>query len=140
MPDVLDKYRRAAAESRKIDIQTVEGQPYKAFEAAPTPQRRLDLRPAYDAQRILSYVYLVDIVHAGGVMVGLSFSTPQAWVSITGENLEELVALLREERITAIQQHVPDWHQKPEADQPYIESLLITEPGKRTRNTPPPKH
>ena len=136
--NLLDKYRRIAGEAYP-KIETLKGQPYKAFESAAVAQRRFDLRPGYDAQRIVSYGYLTDIVHAGAVIIGLSFSVPLLSVEIKGRNLQQLIELLREERITVIQEHVSEWHEKPQPDQPVVESLQITEPGKRS-NAAPKKH
>ena len=139
MSRTLDKYRQGVRQERKAQrptIETVEGKPYKAFESATHAQRRLDLRAGYDAQRIVSYGYLTDIVHAAGRIIGLSISVPQLSIEIKGRNLQELVDLLREERVTAIQEHITEWHEKPGLGQPVVESLQIIEPGKRSKSAP----
>ena len=136
--NVLDKYRKAQQDTLKVE--TVEGTPYKAFEVAATPQRRIDLRPGYDAQRIVNYGYLFEISHAAGMMIGLMFSVPLLSVEIRGRNLQGLVDALREDKVFAIQEFIPDWHKKPEAGEPIIEKLKITGRGGSTEKPPKPKH
>jgi hypothetical protein len=143
MSNLLDKYRRGVQEDRESQrptIETVEGKPYKAFESAPIPQRRLDLRPGYDAQRIISYGYLTDIMYAGDFMLTLRCG-PGFVANINGRNLTEMISLLREERLTAIQEHIPEWHVQPGENDPYIEKLEITDaslPGSKSKK--PGKH
>lgn len=133
--DPLEKFRRALP----AHVKDVEGHPYKAFEAASSPQRRLDLRPGYFEQRIVSYIYLTEIIHAGGVIVGLTFSTPALSVVIKGQNLQEMVDLLREEKVSIITEYVSEWHEKVPDDQPKIDSMQISEVGGRRVASPPTK-
>jgi hypothetical protein len=139
--NLLDKYRQAAKDetASKVEMAAIEGQPYKAFEIAATPQRRIDLRTGYDASRIVSYAYLSDIIHAGGMCVALVFTSPYLTVDMRGVNLQELVDMLREERVVFIEEHVAEWHSPPQKGQPYVESMVLVEPGKRSKR-PPGRH
>jgi len=136
--NILDKYRKAQEET--IKVETVAGQPYKAFEVAAGPQRRIDLRPGRDAQRIVNYGYLFEISHAAGMLIGLMFSTPMLSVRIEGKNLQSLVDGLREEKVIAIQEYIPEWHQKPADNEPIIKKLQITTRAGTTERPATSKH
>ena len=99
--NILDKYRKAQEET--IKVETVAGQPYKAFEIAAVPQRRIDLKPGRDAQRIVNYGYLFEISYAADMFVGLMFSVPMLSVRIEGKNLQPLIDGLKEEKTVTIQ-------------------------------------
>lgn len=140
MSNLLDKYRKAVTEERKPPtVETVEGKPYKAFEIASTPQRRLDLQPGYTAQRIVSFGSIIEIFYAGDFMLDLEFYGRSMHVAIRGRNLGELISALREERVISITEYIPEWHAMPAEDQPFIETLEITKPG-RFAPEKPSKH
>ena len=130
---ILDKYRQGVTDSR-VQIETQEGQPYKAFEIATSSQRRLDLRPGYDAQRMVLYGYITEVFYAGDFMIDLLFHGYPMHVAIRGKNLGELIAALREERVVSISEYIPEWHTKPTPDMPVVQSLIVTKPG---REVPP---
>jgi hypothetical protein len=135
---LLDKYRKAQEDS--ITIETAPGHPYKAFESGTVMQRRIDLRPGRDAQRIVNYAYIVEISHAAGMLVGLVITNPVLAVRIEGRNLQGMVDLLREEKVTAIQEFIPEWHTKPAAGEAIINTLQITTRHGSTARPTPPKH
>jgi hypothetical protein len=137
--DRLEKYRQDTR-IRVADSQAVEGEPYAAFQVATTSQRRFNVRPVGKAERVFSYGYLIDIRHAGGAIVGLSFSAPNLSIEIDGANLETLVDGLREERVTHITEHLPAWHKPCGEEEPYIKSLRIYEAGKPHDDEPAPEH
>lgn len=130
MSKLLDKYRKAVTEERKQpDVETVQGKPYKAFEVSTVPQRRIDLRPGYDAQRIVPYSAISETFYAGDFMLDLEFYGRPMHVAIRGRNLGELIAALREERAVSITEYIPEWHAMPAEDEPFVETLEITKPG-----------
>jgi len=135
---VLDKYRKAQEDAVKIE--TLEGVPYKAFDVAATSQRRLDLRPALKAQRIVSYAYMTDVIHAGGVIVGMSFSVPKLSVQLQGKNLQALVDGLREDKVTFIQEFSSTRHLKPAEGEPIITKMQITGPAVTPPKPKPATH
>lgn len=132
---LLDKYRKEVTEDR-VKVETQAGRPYKAFEVAPNPQRRLDLRPGYAAQRMVFYSYITEIYYAGDFMVDLLFHGYPLHVAIRGKNLGELISRLREERVTTIAEFIPEWHARPEEGQPIVESLVIEKPGRPAAKGP----
>jgi len=135
MSDILDKYRKAQTDQHpKVQVQ--EGKPYQAFEVAAHPQRRLDLRPGYDAQRIVPYSYITEIFYAGDFMIDLLFHGYPMHVVIRGKNLGELITLLREERAISISEFIPEWHQNPDSDKPIVETLTITKPEREVTEKP----
>jgi hypothetical protein len=137
---LLDKYRKVQEESITVNVQNVEGHPYKAFESATVMQRRIDLRPGHDAQRIVNYGYLIEISHAAGMLVGLMFTNPVLSVRIEGKNLQGMVDLLREEKVIAIQEFIPSWHAQPPAGEPIITKMVVTTKHGSTARPVPPKH
>jgi hypothetical protein len=136
MTNVLDKYRKVQRELPKIE--TLEGQPYEPFGVATGLQRRLDLRPGSDTQRIVPYSYITEIFYAGDFMIDLLFHGYPMHVAIRGEHLGELIGNLREERIIFIAEFIPEWHKPVAEGQPIIQTLTITKPGRDV--TKPAKH
>lgn len=138
MADLLSKYRQAQEES--IKVESITGNQYKAFETATVMQRRIDLRPGHDAQRIVNYAYLIEISHAAGMLVGLVFTNPILSIRIEGKNLQAMIDALREEKVTSIAEYIPEWHVKPADGEPVITKLQVTTRQGSTARPTPPKH
>lgn len=140
MSSLLDKYKKAVTEDRGHPrVETLEGQPYKAYGTAAASQRRLDLRPGYDAQRMISYFAITDIMYAGDFMLTLRCG-PGFVVEIKGQNLEEMIGLIREERLTFIQEHIPEWHLPVAENDALVQVLEITDSSLSKRAPKPGKH
>lgn len=132
MSSLLDKYRQVQADTapRAIqEIKTLEGQPYKAYETAHSPQRWLDLRPGHDVQRMVLYSSITEILHFYGMAIGLVFAGQPIHVDIRGRNLHELTMLIREGRAATITEYIPEWHTPPTDADPVIESIEVTTPS-----------
>lgn len=138
MNKLLDKYRD---EARRVpEIRDVAGEPYAAFKAVAAPLRRIDIRPRRDAQRLVSYASIGDIVYAGN-RIGILGHT--CTIDIEGRNLASLIQALQEERVLYIQEFSPKRFGKPADDAPVVESIKIIDKlsgDSSVPETPPIKH
>jgi hypothetical protein len=121
---LLDKYRTPLDRLLRVTEETPAGEPYQAFEISTEPVRRINLVPAADASRLISYGQMVDILHSTGI---IRFIFHHSTVDIEGDNLQQLILMLQEDRVKTITEFVPKFHQEQPEDAPVITKMIVTD-------------
>lgn len=121
---LLDKYRTPIDRLLRVTEEAPAGEPYQAFEISTEPVRRINLIPALDASRLISYGQIVDILHSTGI---IRFIFHHSTVDIEGDNLQQLILMLQEDRVKTITEFVPKFHQAQAEDAPIVTKMIVTD-------------
>lgn len=97
---------------------------YIPYETSSHPQERMHIIRHDDTMHYPSYRYLMDIIHTkdgNGIVLVYSF----LMVKVTGQHLDELIDHIAQGDVTFIQKFNPRRWERPEENQPMIESIDI---------------